>query len=69
MTQEEFALRVGLSPASWWQVLHGRRNLGWRNAKKVAKQMGGDPNLWRDGGAKSDRLKVWSKFQNQGKIT
>ena len=69
MTQAEFALSVGLSPASWWQVLDGRRNLGWRNAKKVAKKLGGDPNVWREGGTKTQRRKTWNEFQQSKETT
>lgn len=67
MTQDEFCKVVGLGSSTWWQVLHGRRNLGWRNAKKVAKEIGGDPNLWREGADKKDRLKAWDKFQGASK--
>ena len=62
MTQAEFAKQAGLSAASWWQILNGRRNLGWRNAKKVAALIGGDPNLWREGADIKERLDAWDAF-------
>jgi hypothetical protein len=65
MTQNEFAKMMDFSDTMWWQVLDGRRNLRWRNAKKVANELGGDPNLWREGGSSKERRKVWKEYAEE----
>ena len=65
MTGKQFALSVGLGQSTWYQVLSGKRNLGWRNAKRVARKMGGDPHIWREGGTKAQRLARWEHFVAQ----
>jgi transcriptional regulator with XRE-family HTH domain len=66
MTQKELAKRLGFSEAYIWRVLNGRDNLILRNAKRIAKILGTEPNIWlRDGGTSKQRKKALKNFTEE----
>ena len=63
MTQKELAKRLGFSEAFVWRLLNGRDNVRWRNAKRIAKVLGGEPYVWlKDGGTSKQRKKIFDKY-------
>jgi plasmid maintenance system antidote protein VapI len=63
MNQKQFARSIlKISPATWCQVLNGRRNLGNDNADKVAAILLTDKDMWRNPKMAKYRLSAWEKF-------
>ncbi len=36
ITQQEFAHKAGISPANYWEIVHGKRNITLKTAAKLA---------------------------------
>jgi len=48
ITQKKFAKTVGMYPSHFSDLIHGRRKVSMKLAIKIAKDLGGIPEYWRE---------------------
>lgn len=39
LNQQQFAYKVGISPANYWEIVNGRRNITIKTAAKIAEAL------------------------------
>ena len=61
LSQKRIAQHIRVSEASISLILNGKRNIGWKTAKKIALFTGTDPTIWMESPAEYLHILLESK--------